>query len=64
LFSSGLLTNIDRRPDQRRLLDVGLQIDIRLIALSHHQLTLSVGYARAYEAERDPTNEWMVSLKI
>jgi hypothetical protein len=64
LFSTGLLTNLDRRPDQRRLLDIGLQIDIRLIALSYHQLTLSLGYARAYEAERDPTDEWMVSLKI
>jgi len=64
LFSSGLLTNIDRRPDQRRLLDIGLQLDIRFIALSHHQLTLSLGYARAYEAERDPTAEWMLSLKI
>jgi hypothetical protein len=55
---------VDNRPDQRRLFDVGLQVDIRLIALSHHQLTLSLGYARAYEQGRDPADEWMVSLKI
>ncbi len=64
LFAGGLITNLDQRPEQRRLLDIGLQLDIRLIALSHHQLTLSLGYARAYEANRDSTAEWMVSLKI
>ena len=64
LFGGGLVTNLDQRPDQRRLSDIGLQVDIRLIALSHHQLTLSLGYARAFEAGRDPTDEWMVSLKI
>ncbi|MCX6554354.1 MAG: hypothetical protein NTZ12_04965 [Candidatus Aminicenantes bacterium] len=64
LFCTGLLTNMDSRPDRRRLYDVGAQFDIRLIALSHHQLTLSLGYARAYEAGRDAAAEWMVSLKI
>ena len=64
LFVGGLITNLDHRPEQRRPFDIGLQIDIRLIALSHHQLTLSLGYARAFEAERDATDEWMVSLKI
>ncbi|MCJ7525196.1 MAG: hypothetical protein MUP71_08235, partial [Candidatus Aminicenantes bacterium] len=64
LFAGGLITNLDQRPQQRRLRNIGLQVDIRLIALSHHQLTLSLGYARAFEAGRDASDEWMVSLKI
>jgi hypothetical protein len=64
LFAGGLITNLDQRPEQRRLRNIGLQVDIRLIALSHHQLTLSLGYARAFEAGRDASDEWMVSLKI
>ncbi len=64
LFAGGLVTNLDQRSEQRRLRDVGLQVDIRLIALSHHQLTLSLGYARAFEAGRDASDEWMASLKI
>jgi hypothetical protein len=64
LFGGGLVTNLDQRLDRRRLCDIGLQVDIRLVALSHHQLTLSLGYARAFEAGRDATDEWMASLKI
>ncbi len=64
LFGGGLIANLDQRPGQRRLRNIGLQADIRLIALSHHQLTLSLGYARAFETGRDATDEWMVSLKI
>ena len=64
LFASGLLTNVDSRPDRRRVSDIGVQLDIRLIALSHHQLTISLGYARAFEAGRAAADEWMASLKI
>lgn len=64
LFAGGLITNLDHRPEQRRLSNIGLQLDIRLIALSHHQLTLSLGYARAFEAGREVVDEWMASLKI
>jgi len=64
LFVGGLFTNLDHRPGQRKLTDVGLQVDIRLISLSQHQLTLSLGYARAFEGGRDATDEWMASLKI
>jgi hypothetical protein len=64
LFAGGLLTNLDHRPEQRKLSDIGLQVDIRLISLSQHQLTLSLGYARAFETGRAATDEWMASLKI
>jgi len=62
LFSTGLITNIDSRPVQQKLFDLGLQVDFRMIALSHHQLTLSFGYARALNNKR--SDEWLVSLKI
>ena len=64
LFAGGLLTALDRQSGPRRWGDIGLQVDVRLIALSHHQLTLSLGYARAFAPGRDPTGEWLVSLKI
>jgi hypothetical protein len=62
LFSSGLMTNIDSRPHREDLVDLGVQLDFRLVALSHHQLTLSFGYARILRNK--PTDEWLVSLKI
>ncbi len=64
LFAGGLVTDLDQKPARRRWADVGLQVDIRLIALSHHQLTLSLGYARAFAAGHDASDEWMASLKI
>ncbi len=64
LFSGGLLTDLDRQALRRRWLNAGVQADIRLIALSHHQLTLSLGYARAFAKGGGSADEWMVSLKI
>ncbi len=63
LFSSALATNVNGTGD-RQLLDLGGQLDIRLIALSNYQFTLSLGYAWAWEKEQPRTTEWMVSLKI
>lgn len=64
LFAGGLFTGVERRAGRRRWGDAGLQIDIRLIALSHHPLTLSLGYARAFAPGRAASDEWMASLKI
>jgi hypothetical protein len=63
-FSTALITNLDSSEDRRRLLDVGLQLDIRFMVLSNHQITLSLGYARAFESQQDRSEEWMISLKI
>lgn len=62
IFSSGLMTDIDSRPHREDFVDLGVQLDFRLIALSHHQLTLSFGYARTLRSNR--SDEWLVSLKI
>jgi len=64
LFAGGLLTDPDSRPWRRRIADAGGQIDIRITMLSTYQLTLSAGYALAFESGRDTSHEWMASLKI
>ena len=64
LFGSGLETNLDDGPTRRRLADVGAQADLRLQLLTQSPLTLSVGWARAFEKGESPSHEWMVSLKV
>jgi hypothetical protein len=64
LFTSGIVTNVDRVSDRRRLANVGAQTDFRLALLTQEPLTLSFGYARAFERLRRARDEWMISLKI
>jgi len=64
LFVSGLATNFDKKALRTRYLDLGGQIDLKLIMLSHQDLTLSAGYAVAVEIHQRRQTELMVSLKI
>ncbi len=64
LFGGGLVVNPDRAAWRRELADVGTQADLRLQLLTHQPLTLSAGWARAFERGAAPSDEWMVSLKI
>ena len=64
LFGGSLVTNPDHAPDRRRLGDAGAQADLRLQLFTHQPLTLSGGYARAFERGAPTEDEWMVSLKI
>jgi hypothetical protein len=64
LFTGVLATNLDYAPERRELLNVGAQIDVRFIVISHLNFTLSAGYARAFEEGHRPQDEWMVSLRI
>ena len=64
LFASGLVTNLDDTASRRKLASAGAQVDIRFQLLTMQPLTLSTGYARAFERGYLPTSEWMVSLKI
>jgi hypothetical protein len=63
-FSSGIVTNVDSESFRRELINAGAQLDIRLIMLSHLNLTLSVGYAAAFEKEFAPRDEFMFSVKL
>jgi hypothetical protein len=64
LFTTGLWANPDAPAWRRTLADVGLQCDLRLIALNQQPFTLSAGYACAFEQHAGSTHEWMVSFKV
>ncbi len=64
IFAGGVITNLDASaPAQRRVADVGGQIDVRFSMLSALDLTLSVGAAAAFE-DGKTHREAMISLKI
>ncbi|MFQ5676735.1 MAG: hypothetical protein ACE5G1_12630, partial [bacterium] len=73
LFSSAIRTNLDgnrvaESPSQfgtrRTLLNVGGQLDFRIIMFSWLKSTLSFGSALAFEEDQSLSKEFMVSLKI
>jgi hypothetical protein len=64
LFAGGLVTNMDLASDRRTVATLGVQADVRLTVLVQHPLTLSFGYARAFERNARWTDERMISLKI
>jgi hypothetical protein len=64
LFTGAIATNLDDAAIRRNVVEVGAQLDIRLVALSLHQFTLSFGYANAYEGGRKISDEFMASLRI
>ncbi|MBW2278521.1 MAG: hypothetical protein JRF63_13590, partial [Deltaproteobacteria bacterium] len=65
LFAAGIGTNFGEDSDVRsQVADVGVQIDFRMTLLSRLKLTLSLGYAQAFENAGDSKDEFMFSLKI
>jgi hypothetical protein len=64
VFVTGLLTNLDEAGPRRTVGNVGAQLDFRLNMLSRLDLTLSLGYALAFEDGARPRDEYMVSLKL
>lgn len=64
LFSSGLITNLESDPDRRTLVNAGSQVDLRFRALSRLRMTMSFGYAVAFERGRRKGDEFMASLKV
>jgi hypothetical protein len=59
-----LATNLDDSPLRRTLGNVGGQLDLRFTLLSRLDMTLSAGYAVAFENGFKPHDEVMVSLKV
>jgi hypothetical protein len=64
LFASGLVTNLDDTAIRRELVNVGGQLDFRFTLLSRLDMTLSGGYAVAFEEGFPTRHEWMASLKV
>jgi WD40-like Beta Propeller Repeat len=64
LFTSGLVTDLDAGAARRALANVGAQVDVRFTVLSALDMTLSAGYAVAFEGGARRRPEAMVSLKL
>ena len=64
LFTTAVVTNYDRDDLRRVVANAGAQIDFRFEFLSHLRLTLSAGYAAAFEENRKTSDEFMLSLKL
>jgi hypothetical protein len=64
LFTTGLITNLNRSDYSTRAVNIGGQVDLRFVLLSRLDMTLSVGYARAFVESQPGRDEFMASLKI
>jgi hypothetical protein len=63
-FTQGVVTNPDNAEWRSEVVNVGTQLNMKLILFFSLESTLSAGYARAFEEGYDPRDELMVSLKI
>jgi hypothetical protein len=64
VFATVLGTNLDDSDLRRTLGSVGGQLDLRFTLLSRLDMTLSAGYAVAFEDGFKPRDEVMVSLRV
>jgi hypothetical protein len=64
LFTTGLVIDVDDATLRRELANVGAQLDVRVITLSHLESTFSVGFASAWGRGLAPASALMFSFKI
>jgi hypothetical protein len=64
VFAGVLVTNADESALRRTIGNAGAQLDLRIGMLSRLELTLSAGYAAAFEDGQPTRHEGMLSLKI
>jgi hypothetical protein len=64
LFTTGLATDVDDEGLRRELVNVGAQLDVRLVTLSHLDSTISFGFASAWERGLARRSSVMFSFKI
>ncbi len=64
VFGGAIVTNPDNSDLRQKYYDVGTQLDIRLVGMSLHQFTLSLGYAAAFQDGHKLSDEFMASFKI
>jgi hypothetical protein len=64
LFATVLATDLEASPVRRVVSSVGGQLDFRITLLSTLDLTVSVGYAAAFEDGFRARHEGMLSLKV
>jgi hypothetical protein len=64
LFTSGIVTDIERSERRREVASVGAQVDFSLVLFSTLDSTLSLGYAVARPEGGKSSDEVMISLKL
>ena len=64
LFSSGLLTNFGAPGPRQYYVDLGSQLDLRVVLFTYLNTTFSAGYAGAADRNGHVSTEYMISLKI
>jgi predicted GNAT superfamily acetyltransferase len=62
-FSSDLLTNFTSMPSRTNYVNLGTQLDLRVVLFTYLNATFSSGYAAA-DYSGHITTEYMFSLKI
>ncbi|KPK65385.1 MAG: hypothetical protein AMS21_04830 [Gemmatimonas sp. SG8_38_2] len=64
VFSSGLVTGMTDEAFRTEAVNLGAQVDFKLVIFSNLSTTFSVGYARAAARGYDSSDEFMISLRI
>jgi hypothetical protein len=64
VFATTLVTNMDDSALRRTITNAGSQLDVRMGVLSRLELTLSAGYAAAFESGQPTRHQGMLSLKV
>ncbi len=64
LFSSGMMTDFSSSAARGEFVNLGTQLDLRLVLFTYLNATLSGGYAAASDRNGHISTEYMVSLKI
>jgi hypothetical protein len=64
IFTSNIVANIDDEQSRRHLVNIGGQLDFRLVMFSRLKSTFSIGYAVALEKDQKASTDFMISFKI
>jgi hypothetical protein len=64
VFATTLVSNMDDSALRRTITNAGSQLDVRMGVLSRLELTLSAGYAAAFESGQPTRHQGMLSLKV
>jgi len=64
IFTTGIVTGLYDSDERLEVGNIGVQLDLRVTALSRLNMTLSLGLARAFLEDGETANEVMFSLKI
>ena len=64
LFAGVLATGAQGNTGARTVQDVGFQVDFQFTVMNDQTMTLSVGSALGFGADKSRSSEWMVSLNV